>query len=378
MDDLEPYNTLEAQLCRRATERKIPIYGILELTPLCNMDCEMCFVRLSPAEMRLRGRLRTTEEWLALADQLQKVGTLFLLLTGGEPLLHPGFREIYLGLRRRGFILTLNTNGTLIDEKWADFFAANKPRRINITLYGADKDAYERLCHFPDGFEKAIRAIRLLRERNVDVKVNGTLTPENRKDCLKIYQMAHSLDAACKIDTYLYPAERERNRPFDQQSRLSPAAAAEARVALMQAEKTPESFRNLACEMLQSAAETQAGEAVPGSVRCRAGRSSFTINWQGEMRPCVMLTSPSFPVFDLGFDTAWKRTVEEVDAIRLSPQCSACTRRNVCGVCAASAKLEGGAFDAVPEYVCQYTEETLNQLSKALQSMDAEKEPSIE
>ena len=85
-------------------------------------------------------------------------GVLFLLLTGGEPLMFPDFRRLYLELRQRGMILTVNTNGTLLDEEWAEFFGENKPRRINITLYGADDEAYRKLCHYPGGFEKALNA----------------------------------------------------------------------------------------------------------------------------------------------------------------------------------------------------------------------------
>ena len=74
---------------------------------------------------------------------------------GGEPLLVPGFKELYLALKAEGMVLTLNTNGTLLDEQWADFFARHKPRRVNITLYGADDAAYETLCRCPGGFGKS-------------------------------------------------------------------------------------------------------------------------------------------------------------------------------------------------------------------------------
>ena len=79
-----------------------------------------------------------------------------------------------------GMILTINTNGTLLGESWADFFAEYRPRRINITLYGADAASYNRLCHYPQGFDQTVRAIRLLRERNVDVKISCSVTKRTR------------------------------------------------------------------------------------------------------------------------------------------------------------------------------------------------------
>ena len=131
-------------------------------------------------KMECQGQLRTVDEWILLAQQMQKAGTLFLLLTGGEPLLFPDFKTLYLELRNMGMILTINTNGTLLGESWADFFAEYRPRRINITLYGADAASYNRLCHYPQGFDQTVRAIRLLRERNVDVKISCSVTKRTR------------------------------------------------------------------------------------------------------------------------------------------------------------------------------------------------------
>ena len=151
MYDLDNMDSMEKRLIQKAYIKQAPINGSLELLPLCNMNCDMCYVRLSKAEMEQKGRLRTKEEWISLAHQMKDAGTLFLLLTGGEPLLFPEFKELYKELQNMGMILTINSNGTLINEEWADFFAKHKPRRINITLYGADDQAYGKLCHYPAG-----------------------------------------------------------------------------------------------------------------------------------------------------------------------------------------------------------------------------------
>lgn len=364
MDTFDSATKLEEQMVQLATAKRIPIGGSIELLPLCNMNCDMCYVRLSKSEMERQGRLRTVEEWTALADEMKNAGVLFLLLTGGEPLLYPDFKALYLYLQKIGMILTLNTNGTLINKEWADFFKENPPRRINITLYGTDEQTYKDLCHYSGGFEKTVNAIRLLRERGIDVKVNGSLVKANRHDADKITAIARSLDAAVNIDTYMYPATRERNKPFDDQARLNPQEAAQAKVHLLKEKMTPEEFNNYAMQTLYLATHTPPGEPIPGHIKCRAGRSSFTINWQGKMRPCVMLTNPSTDVFEKGFEKAWKYILEETGKIMLSPKCNQCTLRNVCQTCAACALLESGEYEGVPEYMCQYTMETLKELSQ--------------
>ena len=200
MEAMEAMNGVERALIERAREQKAPVNGSIELLPLCNMNCDMCYVRMSREEMEKRGRLRTLAEWTDLGRQMAEAGVLFLLLTGGEPLLYPDFKELYLALKRMGMILTINTNGTLIDEEWADFFGRHKPRRVNITLYGADERAYAELCHYPGGFEKTVNAIRLLRSRGVDVKIGGSVTRSNLADLERILAIGRELDVPVRID----------------------------------------------------------------------------------------------------------------------------------------------------------------------------------
>ena len=365
MEAIEYQETIEQFLCKKATVNHVPINAILELTPLCNMKCDMCFVRLSLAEMKQKGRLRGAEEWIGLGKEMKDAGTLFVLFTGGEPLLHPEFKKIYLAFKQMGMILTINTNGTMIDEQWADFFADYPPRRINLTLYGKDRHTYQNLCHYPEGFSKALRAIQLLQDRNVDIKVNGSITPENVEDIDELFYIVDQLDTVWKFDTYMYPASREQENSFNEKTRLTPEEAALARVKLMEKSQGREKFSAFAQHFLRQGKD-ETGEYAVGKVKCRAGRSSFMINWQGMMRPCVMLSAPEESVFDIGFMTAWKRIIEKFGKVRLSAKCSTCTMRKVCQTCAACAVLETGNFEGVPEYMCRYTKETLRLLQAAL------------
>lgn len=349
-------NTVERRLFSDAHERRIPINCSFELLPLCNMNCDMCYVRLDREEMENKGRLRSKEEWLELAAQMQKAGVLFLLLTGGEPLIYPGFKELYLELRRMGFILTINTNGTLIDEQWAVFFGKHPPRRINITLYGCNETTYENLCHYPGGFEKTKHGIRLLRQQNVDVKISASLVKANQADAPMIARIAHELDVAFHVDTYMFPATRERDRSYDANVRLLPEEAGILRAHMFRLETSPQEYVQSIMSSLYKVANALPGEDKPRQMNCHAGRCSIAVNWQGEMRACTMLQEPTVPVFDVGFENAWKLIVDEIEKIQLSAKCSACKLRDVCNVCAASAMLETGEYDGVPEYMCRYTQ----------------------
>ena len=348
-------NTVEKAMLRRAAIAGRPINGSLELLPLCNMNCDMCYIRLSRSEMEKKGRLRTADEWIRLVDQMTRSGVLFLLLTGGEPLLFPDFKRLYLELRQRGMILTINTNGTLVDEEWAEFFGKHKPRRINVTLYGADNKAYERLCHYPGGFEKALKGVQMLKRQGVDVKINGSVTKENRKDMSSIYRIGKKMGVPVHMDTYMLPGIHERELPFDKQSRLLPEKAALAEIEMRKEEMPPDVFRKYAEEMILQIEKRNA--VYPDQITCLAGNCSFAVSWDGRMRPCVTFEKPAVSAFEQGFEAAWRKISQKAKELRLSESCVRCPLRPVCKTCAASAYLETGSYDGVPEYLCRYTKE---------------------
>lgn len=349
-------SSVEHTLIKRAKERKTPINGSLELLPLCNMNCDMCYVRLSREEMERKGRLCTADEWLEIGRQMKEAGVLFLLLTGGEPLLFPDFKRMYLEMRGMGFILTINTNGTLIDEEWAVFFGEHPPRRVNITLYGADEEDYERLCHYPGGFQKTVRGVRLLREHGIDVKISFSVTKVVRHSMERVFSIGEELQVPVHIDPYMMPAVRERSLPFSEQSRVLPEDAASASLEALRLQ-FPKEIYDQYVEQAIDRVEDPDFSRGDGHMSCLAGNCSFTINWQGQMRPCVVMSSPSSSVFEKGFAAAWEEVKTETWKLSIPEECTKCKFKPICKVCVAATLLETGAYDGIPDYLCRYSQE---------------------
>ena len=187
-----------------------------------------------------------------------------------------------------------------------------------------------------------MNGIRLLRERNIDVKVNGSLAKANVDDRMKIIELGESLDAPVRIDTYMYPSVRERNHAYNNQARLDPEMAAKARVEVLQREMGEEVFAQYRKIQLDEAENTP----------------------EGEMRSCVVLDKPSIPLRNVEFEEAWKFTKKETESLRISARCSSCKLRKVCNTCVAAAIAETGKADGVPEYLCRYTEATVRYLKE--------------
>lgn len=361
-DALDSVLKIEERLVAKATLANIPIGGTFELLPLCNMNCDMCFIRLNKEEMNSIGSIKSADEWLEIAREMKKAGTLFVLLTGGEPFLYPEFIKLYKGLKELGMIITINTNGTLVTEEIAEVLGEDKPRRVNITLYGASNETYNKLCHNPRGYDQTIKAIELLLEHHVDIKLNGSIVPENQHEVQRLQDIADKYNLYMKMDTYMYPTSRERLKPFNQKSRLTPKEAAHKNIEIKQREYSKEEFSQYKDYMLKACYAT--GKKEDCSLSCRVGRSAYWITWYGDMTPCIFMKKPSINVFKEGFDKSWKYIVKESKKLHMPSKCLSCTKREICPVCGASAYCENDTYDKEPQYLCEYTDELLKELRR--------------
>ena len=355
-------------LYRKASAAGVPLSGTFELTPVCNMDCKMCYVRLSKQEQQAIGPLADAERWLQLAQAARDAGMLYLLLTGGEPFLHPQFREIMEGLHKMGFIISLNTNGTMIDEATVAWLKTCPPVRVNISLYGASNETYRRLCGNPNGFTQVTKAIALLQEAGIGVKLNCSLTPENVPDLPEITEFAQKNGLVVQVATYMFPSVRKDENMTGKNHRFTPEEAAYYMAYADYLTLGKERF--LSGEYSEVVDPKEHCADLGDGIRCRAGRCSFWITWQGNMTPCGMFPVGDSPnVFQVPFLTAWKAVKEKTAAIRLPAQCAGCNVKDVCRACAAMVVTESGDFQKVPQYRCDMMRAAKTQWNRVKEEM---------
>ena len=351
MNTLPVAPTVTEYLYRKATFAGMPFSGTFELTPVCNMDCKMCYVRLSRQTQEKIAPLADAERWLKLAQEAKNAGMLYLLLTGGEPFLHPQIRQIMEGLHQMGLLISVNSNGTMIGEDTVAWLKNCPPVRLNISLYGASDDTYARLCGNPHGFTQVTQAIRLLTEAGIAVKLNVSLTPHNAADLPAMVEFAHANGLAVQVATYMFPPVRRDATAVGRNDRFSPEEAAYYMAYADYLTLGAERFASQTMPTLSDADESCA--EVGDGIRCRAGKCSFWVNWQGHITPCGMFPVENSPcVFTTPFGEAWEQVKASADCVRLPAACTDCAAKDTCRACAAMVITESGRFDTVPAYRC--------------------------
>ena len=349
------------KLYEKAGLLKIPLTGAFELLPLCNLKCKMCYVRKSAEEVAKEGGLMTGEFWVNCAEKAVREGMLYLLLTGGEPLLHPDFCDIYLQILNMGTCISVNTNGTLIDKENADWFGKYKPRRLNITLYAASEAGYQRCCRDASAYEKVIKGIELLKQKRVPIKFNASITPDNIDELEGIISLAKKYETPIEVETYMFPPVRRDNTMIGKNSRLTPDMAGYAMVRADCLMSEPEQFKKHAKMYshfvpISEIDNYSDNQSCPEKVKCRAGKSSFWIDWQGRMSYCGMHDGETLDLLNLGFAQAWKKAVEDTGKIEYYSYCGACPNKLLCHSCIAMVHNETGTTDGRPEYICRMNE----------------------
>lgn len=326
----------------------LPIAGNFELTSNCNFNCKMCYVHTPNHK-----ELMTAEEWIALGRTARDAGMVFLLLTGGEPLLRPDFKEIYSALLEMGLLISINTNASLIDDEMFAFFVAHPPLRMNISLYACDDAGYAKLCGRPMA-EVVKHNITRLHNAGISVKINSTINPYNVDQIDAIHDFAADLGVPVQATTYMYPPVRiNENATGSSPARFDWPEAAAYMLKCREKYLTPEQLKANAAASMPDA-EICASEVSEG-MRCRAGRTAFWVTWDGRMLPCGMFPNEGWSVREMGFVSAWEEVKAFTRTIMMPKECTDCPRKDRCGACAAACIAETGRSDILPEYVCRMT-----------------------
>ena len=339
---------------RRALNRKcaglgIPSSGIFELTPRCNLRCKMCYVRLTPEQMAPIGQERSADEWIAMAQQARDAGMVFLLLTGGEPMLRPDFCQIFQAVAGMGLSITVNTNGTLLTEPVRRLWHQSPPAQVNITLYGTCRADYAALCGNPDAFDAVVDALDWLAQEGILVHLNATMVPTNLHKWQEIEEFAKARGLELRMTTYCYPPPRRCSNDFE---RLDPEVAGDLMVKDIYYREGAEAILIKAADLdvpTPHSCELDNGEPM----QCTAAKSQFWMTWYGKMTPCAMLPHPFTAPLDTGLLPAWEELRQLCQSIRLCPECVSCPEQRSCLNCAAVTLSETGRFDGKPEYMCR-------------------------
>ncbi len=340
----------------RLLGKRHPISFDIEITARCNNNCRHCYINLPVDDAEAKSRELSLAEIESIADQAIELGSLWCLISGGEPLLRPDFPDIYTALRRKGLLVSIFTNATIISPQHIRLFQQAPPRDLEVTVYGVTEETYECVTRTPGSFRNFMRGLDRLSEAGIPMRLKAMAMKSNAHELEKIAAFCRQRTKDYfRFDPQLhlrYDRDSQRNEGI-RSERLSP----EEIVALEQSDTERMQGLQRNCDKLLNAPVPPAEyQAV---FRCAAGGSSFNVGYDGMFRICASMVAPE-TTYDLRQGTlaeAWRDFVPSVRAIRSERQafldgCHKCPLAQLCYWCPAHGYLESGELDGDTPYFC--------------------------
>ena len=270
---------------QQITEWSSPLKVEISLTANCNQHCVHC---------SQGGHLDSGFFEERFIDEILKMQPGYVVLTGGEPLLHPNIKTIIRRFKERGCYIKICTNGSLI-EKLSDkniFLNMDKFDVIQISFDASDKDTYNRIRR-GNFFEQVIRGVKFLKEKypNILVELHCVPTQQNIIQIEEIYSIACGLD----VDYFsLAPLAPIGNAKYI--AGMDTDSLVYLHLRLLERNQK-EKVRYIGCpyEMASLYGKISSEHNYhEKEYSCMAGYSTIYIDWNGDVFPCVYMKNKAF------------------------------------------------------------------------------------
>lgn len=323
------YKKFLVKFIEDAYKHDCPVNGSFELTPFCNLDCKMCYVHLQDSS--LRNNMLSGEQWISLIRQAINHGMLHALLTGGEAMTHPDFWKIYQYLITHGVSVRIKSNGLLINEKAIRRFSIFRPDAIDISLYGCNSDSYVAVTGV-DAYDRVVNNIRCIIDAGLRLRIMITPSSYMQPWTEQVMDLAKTFGVPVIVNSLLIEPNENTHRTkadFDLTKADNERIRAKRRELFPTQFMTPEEEKEIYGKL-----EKRPDVSTKG-LYCNAGRTTFAINWDGTMSPCLSFPRTivcANPLHD-GFTQAWKQINEAVKDYEVPQKCHNCPINTKCHYC---------------------------------------------
>lgn len=352
-----------------------------ETTAACNLRCSHCrrtevLDELSPDEL-------STQEAERLVDELSGWGRTILVFSGGEPLLRSDIFHLMSYATKKGLVVALATNGTLIDQDLAKRIRESGVDRVSVSLDGADEPTHDAFRRLPGSFRSALAGVQALRAEGIPLQINVTVARHNADQLDEMVSLAKKLGAVALHLFLLVPvgcgmeiAEEQTLRADAYENTLNWLYETERREPGLQLRATcaPHYFRVVRQRQAVQAGRDDPSPAAPlghpgmgGSGRgrgslhaatrgCLAGTGVCFVSHSGKVYGCGYMPIEAGDLRRAALAEIWQTSelfAQLRDLSGLKGKCGRCGFGTVCGGCRARAYGSTGDYLA-EEPFCAY------------------------
>ena len=335
--------------------RKITSFS-LEITTRCNNDCRHCYINLPVNNKKAQDSELSASQIYKIIDEAVSLGAIWCLITGGEPLLREDFNEIYIYAKKKGLLVSVFTNATLLTEDHIELFKQYPPRDIEVTVYGLSQGIYEAVTRTPGSFKAFKRGLDLLFANGIKVRFKAMALRSNFRELAEISLFcSERTKDFFRFDPFLhlrYDGNSQRNDEIKSERLSSSEIVAVERNNSERSRTLQENCGKFINPKLSS-------KVCSHLFNCGTGTRSFAVSHDGFFRLCSSLWHPDC-LYDLKRGSVAEARRRLVPAVRkmcygkaeFLKKCHTCPIFNLCFWCPAHSHLETGSLDTPVDYFC--------------------------
>ncbi|TAN40259.1 MAG: radical SAM protein [Nitrospirae bacterium] len=339
------YNDLSGKIRAASVNKRIPLYGMIEVTRRCPLTCVHCYNNLPLTDREAAQNELSLDEHCRILDEITDAGCLWLAYTGGEIFVREDFLEIYAYALKKGLLVTLFTNGLLLTPEIADYLARHRPYGIEITLYGVTRETHERVTGVPGSFDRCMEAVRLLTSRRLPLTLKTMALTINEHELWQIKAFVEEeLGLRFRYDPMITPRLDRSRGPLA--VRLSPRRVVEL-------DMHDPRIRSEWGKYAESCVSAQRSETQV--YYCNAGITGFGIDPYGGLNVCLFSPGGKYDLRTGSFLQGWEGLLrqERIRSISKQTKCTACGIREICGMCPPNSELEEGGPENPVDFFCE-------------------------
>lgn len=322
-----------------------PMIVSWELTNACNLRCLYCFNNSGIASS---DELKKQEIVEGLRE-LYSAGVFRVEFTGGEPMMRPDFDEIIKEAHDMDFIISIASNGTLINRNRAAAIKRAEAAYVQISLDGLNgtNDFHKGVS---GAFDRAVEGIKCLKEQDIPVHTRITVTKKNCSEIEGLINFAQGLGVDEFNVMRMWPSGRGLN---ERDIILGADETVKLNKEMLRLQEVYDKGINIKFDHCSSF-ERDSFKAYKekDQIICQCGKTSCVIKPNGIVSPCEILTMSAGNLREQKFEDIWKnsKVMEEFRSFNvdnLKGACAKCSDRKVCGGnCRALALIHYGDFYA--------------------------------
>jgi radical SAM protein with 4Fe4S-binding SPASM domain len=327
---------------------EIPYLIAINLTRRCNLACAHCYMDAEQRSQPAPGEMDDA----ALAALFREIGErapgAIIVLTGGEPLMHPGLEGLVAAGSAAGLRMVLGTNGVLLTEAKALRLKQAGLEGMGISLDSVSPASHDAFRGMAGAFAKTCEAVRICVRAGLHAQIHFTVTRRNRAELRAAVAMAKGLGASILNFFFLVCVGRGESRMDLTATEYEHALVeirelqASAQGILVQTRCTPHFKRVMHAADAESPFTRATGYDGGG---CLAATRYCRITPKGEVTPCPYIELSGGNVREAGFWPVWEgsRLFRSLrDPGKLEGRCGSCEYKLICGGCRARALVDAG------------------------------------